>query len=90
VMFLSFEVLYRRKVKKPLRFHLKRFAGRMMIIAGGASLFFAILSVFDAILSLSREGVEIFIYGGAIWFAVWFAIVVRFKQVFGKLYKGQW
>lgn len=90
IIFLTFEVFYSRRVKRPLEFYIKRFAGRMTIIFIGTLLFTAVFSLFYAILSPLVNEWNAFLYGSITWFLVWFVFIVRFKHVFDRLYKGQW
>ena len=89
-VFLSFEVLYSRKIRKPLRFHLKRLIGRMTIIGVGALLFSLTLGVLLATLSALMSERNTFLLSFATWALLWTAVVIKLRQEFTKLYKGMW
>lgn len=90
IVFLTFEVLYSRRIKKPPRFLFKRFIGRMMITSFGASTFFITISVFLLTLSSLIGERNALLLSFATWAIVWFACVVGFKEIFAKVYKGKW
>jgi len=49
--FSIYEVLYSRKIKKPLRFHIKRFTSRTIVAIGYFLGFIALWSIFSFLLS---------------------------------------
>lgn len=87
--FVAFEVLYHRKITKPLRFHLKRFTGRMLPILASALSYFGFLIVAELIFS-PIVGDRAFLVGSILWLAIFVVIVLKLKRFVGKLDKGEW
>jgi hypothetical protein len=89
-IFLSFEILYSRKINKPISYHIKRFLGRMSIILTGILIFvIALVMIYFALISWIDEW-KVLLLTGVIWFGIWGPSVFRFKKTLKKLYKGQW
>ena len=89
-IFLSFEILYSRKIKKPISHHIKRFLGRMSIILTGILIFvITLVIIYFALISWIDEW-KVLLLTGVIWFGIWGPLVFRFKKILNKLYKGQW
>jgi len=85
---LTFEILYHRKIKKPLKFHVKRFMGRTLVLLIGMASFFAIYIPFlflSPLISASYALIFILI----IWSLTFYVILTKFKGFFGKLEKGE-
>lgn len=90
VLFMTFEILYRRQVKKPLGFHVKRFAGRMAIALTVTLSLFIIFGFFSKVVSLPMSEWNILIFSAVIWFLLWFIAVVKLKETLNKLNKASW
>ncbi len=89
-MFISYEILYSRRVGKPLLYNIKRLTGRLVILITGVSTFVIILGViYLALLTLINEG-NVLLYSGVIWFVCWIGLFWRFRKVFERLYRGCW
>lgn len=76
---LTFELLYHRKIKKPLKFHLKRFSISASLILISAFSIFALLSFVDAVLSQYLGGRAILI-GAILWTLIFFIIVTKYQK----------
>lgn len=89
IFMATYEVLYSRKVKKTLKFHLKRFAGRMFIILLAFSSFF--MSLVLSYIALSPTiGDEAVLPGIVIWLIGIFIVGTKFSEFFGRFEKGEW
>ncbi|MEM4733880.1 MAG: hypothetical protein QXD70_05065 [Candidatus Bathyarchaeia archaeon] len=88
--FFSFEILCSRKVKEPLKRHIKRFSGRMVILVFGLSIFIGILITSQYMLLSWIDEWGVLLLTGIIWFGIWIFLMLRFKETFDKLYKGRW
>jgi amino acid transporter len=83
VFALAFELLYHRKIKKSLKFHLKRFGMSASLILVSALSIFALLSFLDSMLSPFLGGRAILI-GAALWALIFFIIVTKYQKFFRK------
>jgi len=89
-IFLSFEVLYSRKVKQPISHGIKRFLGRVSLILMGVFTFGTILgTAYFALASFINQW-TLLLLAGILWFAIWLLLVFRLREVFDKLYAGKW
>ncbi|RLI10988.1 hypothetical protein DRO25_02730 [Candidatus Bathyarchaeota archaeon] len=86
---LTFEVLYSRRVKMPLKHHLKRFTGRVLLLLAALLSFFVFLAIVYTVLS-PLIGDRAIVLGSVIWGVGLFIIAVRFNEFLAKLSKGQW
>lgn len=80
----SFEILYSRKTKQPMRQNIKRLVNRMVAFFSLFGLLVIILVSTNIALSSSFNDRSILILATAIWFIIWGAFFFRFK---GKLKK---
>lgn len=87
--FLSFEILYSRKLKKPLKYCTKRFFSRVLILVAGISIFIVLSITYFALFTWIDEG-QVLLFTGATWFAIWIVLFFRFREIFDKLYTGKW
>lgn len=90
VAFLSFEILYSRKIKKTLMYHLKRFLGRTFVLLASTSSLFGFFIAANAVLSELMGWENSLIVGGIIWVLTFSLIATRFRKLFTKLNKGKW
>lgn len=90
VFFLTFEALYHRKLRKPLRFHLKRFIGRILpLLASALSYFGFLIFIVNPFLSpiMGDRGLLV---GSVLWIVIFFLVVMRFRKILAKLDSGNW
>ncbi len=87
--FLTFEILYHRKIKKPLKFHVKRFTGRMVILLTAVALFSAIYIFSYFVLSPLISARYALLCTLIIWSLTFYAIITKFRGFFSKLEKGE-
>lgn len=89
IFIATYEVLYSRKVRKNLKFHVKRFAGRLLIILLGVLSFFMSLAL--SYLALSPLiGDRALLPGIILWMVGVFIAGIRFSEFFGRFEKGEW
>jgi len=88
VWFLTFELLYQMKIKKPFMFHAKRVVGRFILSLFGTSLLVGITDVLFIILSPFLS-LRIILPSSLLVATLVFGIVIwRFRGFFVKLDKG--
>lgn len=79
--FITFEVLYHRKVKKPLGFHMKRFAGRMLLLAVSVLSYFGFLIYLIKPIFSPIVGDRDFLVGSVLWVIIFSMIIKRFRGI---------
>jgi uncharacterized membrane protein YbjE (DUF340 family) len=84
-LFLTEEILYARKSKRPFAYYMRRFLEKMSITVLGAILLGIILGTANFSLSPLIGENNALILGFILWFVVWGALVVHFRKWFGKL-----
>lgn len=88
--FLTFEILYRRRVKNTAKLSIRRFLGRMTILMVSVSLFSCIyLTSYLFFAPLISEKFAILL-SFWLWLALLSLLIIRFGQAFNKLDKGEW
>jgi len=88
---LTFEILYHRKIKKPLKFHVKRFMGRTLVLLIGMALFYATWIPFIFLYPLISASYALiwWVIFFIIWSLTFYVILTKFKGFFSKLEKGE-
>jgi hypothetical protein len=89
-LFLSEEILYARKVPRPLASLIRRFLGKMSIAIIGAVLFGTILEITSLTLSSLIAETEVTVLTAIIWFAAWGYLIIHYRERFKELSKGNW
>ena len=80
---ISFEAFYYRKLKKPIRFHLRRFGLNASLVLLSAFSLFGFLLFTDAVLSPYLGGRTMLI-GAVLWTLIFFIIVTKYQRFFRK------
>jgi|GEM_PF-4758113 len=88
--FVTFEILYHRKIKQPLILHVKRFSGRVLLTIAAMLSFCGALALSDVYLSPVVSETHTAIVGGLIWMVGFFLVLTTFREFFSKLDKGEW
>jgi hypothetical protein len=86
---ITFELLYHRKIRKPLQFHLKRAFGQIALFLIGIVPAAVLIELFDRFLS-PYFGRGIFLLGPFVWVWVFVIIVFKFRKFIRKLGNGAW
>jgi len=86
---VTFEILYHRKVKSPLKFHLKRFSGRLFIILLSGLWYFGLVIGLEPVLS-PVVGDRDFLVSSVLASVVYALIILKLKGYISKLEKGEW
>jgi hypothetical protein len=87
---LAYEVLYHRKIKEPLNFHIKRLTGRITTVIFGATSFVLIYTAFlTFLLPLTSPAITLFAIS-LVWSLLFFMLMKKFKETFSKFEKGEW
>ncbi len=86
---LTFEILYHRKIKKSLKFHVKRFTGRMVTVLTATVSFFAICIPFLFLSPLISARYAL-LCAFIISLLALYAILTKFRRFFSRLEKGEW
>lgn len=89
-LFATEQVLRSRREKEPLAFYARRFVGRMSLAIIGAVIFGVVWVTTNLVLSPLTNWDTIVIVSGIIWFGIWAFTVVRFREKFDSLYRGDW
>lgn len=87
--FITFEVLSYRKMKSPT-FHLKRLVGRILLLLLGAFSFFGFLFATQMVFSPIIGNWEGSVVGSVLWVILFTLVVMKLKNFFKKLDKGDW
>lgn len=85
--FVTFEVLYHKRIKKPLKFHLKRLTANSLVLVLGVVLLFGFVLGLHPFLS-PIVGNNDFLISVLLTLLVFSVIILRFKNVIVKLNKG--
>jgi hypothetical protein len=85
--FITFEVLYHRRIKKPLRFHLKRLVANTLIVLFGIALLFVFTLGLHPFLS-SIVGKDDFLVSALLTLLVFSVVILRFKDAIARFHKG--
>jgi small-conductance mechanosensitive channel len=85
--FVAFEVLYHRRIKKPLRFQLKRLTLNSLIMLFGIALFLVFSLGLNSFLS-PIVGNEEFLVSALLTLLVFSAVILTFKDVIARLYES--
>jgi hypothetical protein len=80
---ISFEAFYYRKLKKPIRFHLRRGGLNASLVLVSVFSLFGFLLLTDAVLSPHLGGRAILI-GAVLWTAIFFIIVTKYQRFLRK------
>lgn len=86
---VTFEILYHRKVKSPLEFHLKRFSGRLFLLLVSGLWFFGMLIGLEPVLS-SLVGDRDFLVSFVLAVIVYALVILKVKEFVSRLDKGEW
>jgi hypothetical protein len=86
---VTFEILYHRKVKSPLKFHLKRFLGRLFLLLLSGLWFFGVLIVLEPVLS-PIVGDRDFLVSFILATIVYALVILKLKEFVNRLDKGEW
>ncbi len=86
---VTFEILYHRKVKSPLKFHLKRFSGRLFIILLSFLWYFGLVIGLEPVLS-PIVGDRDFLVSSVLASVVYALVVLELKEYISRLEKGEW
>ena len=89
-IFLSFEILYSRKAKQPLKCGARRFLGRMSLVFLAVTMLAAILAVIYFVFRTWFDENILLLVTTAFWFGVWASLMFRFKEAFNRLSAGKW
>jgi len=87
---LAETVLISRKTKRPIKSYAKQFLGGMSIIILGSTMFWIVFGTVYLTLSSLLDEAMLVVLIAAICFAIWLALVFRYRERFGKLSKGDW
>lgn len=90
VFFGAFELLYAEKTKRPISFHAKRFAGKIILAFAMIASLFGFLGFFLNIAPAHISEPFALIYSFIAWSIIWTILTLRFKPSFNRLFKGQW
>ena len=80
---ISFEAFYYRKLKKPIRFHLRRGGLNASLVLVSVFSLFGFLLLTDAVLSPHLGGRAILI-GAVLWTVIFFIIVTKYQRFLRK------
>jgi hypothetical protein len=86
--FFSFEILYSRKL--GVKFHLKRFVGRITIMLLGVILLIVLVDLVSALHLTSANGAVTLSVSVILWSSVWLILVAVWRYSIEKMLKGQW
>ena len=86
---VTFEILYHRKVSKPISFHLKRLVGQMFFLAVSASWFLAMLIIMQPVLS-PIIGDRDFLVSSVLSLIIFAIVVVRFRKIIDRIDRAEW
>lgn len=85
--FLSFEILYSRKL--DVKFQLKRFVGRIIVMLGAITLLIAIVDFFAIQLAWASETLTLLL-GVILWSSIWLMLIAVWRHPIKRMLKGQW
>lgn len=85
--FVTFEVLYHKRIKKPLKFHLKRLAANSLIILFGIALLLGFSLGLHPFL-FPIVGNEEFLVSALLTLLVFSVVILRFKDAIARFYKA--
>ena len=86
---VTFEILYHRKVRKPISFHLKRLVGQMFFLSVSALWFFGMLIVMQPVLS-PIVGDRDFLVSSFLSLIIFAIAVVRFRKIINRIDRAEW
>jgi hypothetical protein len=86
---VTFELVYHQKIKKSLKFHVKRFMGRTLLLLVSVLSFFGFLIITQQLLYPIISDLDV-IVGSVLWVVAFALVILRFRKLFAKLDRGEW
>jgi len=78
--FLTFEVLYHRRVKKRIQFHLRRFACNMLVPVSGMLSLFSVQGIFFVLFSTALSERRAVLLGTGLWVLMFLTVVLKLRK----------
>jgi len=78
--FLTFEVLYRRRVKNRIQFHLRRFAGNMLVPVVGILSLLSVQGIFFVLFSTALSERRAVLLGTGLWVLMFLTVVFKLRK----------